>query len=191
LKTIARPCSSAAAITSASFTDPPGCTTAWHRPRRTASSPSRNGKNASDAATDPFEDRGVAALPSAGLVDRDLHRIDRLIWPAPIASVRIASVKITVFDLTCAITRQAKRIACHSSAVGWRLVTTLIASVGHGACAFGHAVPLLHEHRAEDRSVVARVGERAEIGDDDTEIGLGREEGPRRLRRRPARSPLQ
>ena len=34
------------------------------------------------------------------------------------ASVADASVKITVFDFTCAITRHANRIACHSSAVG-------------------------------------------------------------------------
>ena len=43
--------------------------------------------------------------------------------PAPIASVRSAPVKITVFDFTCAQTRHAKRSACHSSAVGWRFVT--------------------------------------------------------------------
>ena len=44
VNTIARPCSSAAAITSASRTDPPGCTTAVAPAAATASSPSRNGK---------------------------------------------------------------------------------------------------------------------------------------------------
>ena len=39
----------------------------------------------------------------------------RLICPAPIASVRSGPVKMTVFDLTCAQTRQAKRSACHSA----------------------------------------------------------------------------
>ena len=48
----------------------------------------------------------------------------RLICPAPMASVRSAPVKITALDFTCAQTRQAKRSAIHSSAVGWRFVTT-------------------------------------------------------------------
>ncbi len=52
VKTIAMPCSSAAAMTSASRTDPPGWTTAVAPAAATASSPSRNGKNASEAATD-------------------------------------------------------------------------------------------------------------------------------------------
>jgi ABC-2 type transport system ATP-binding protein len=53
VKTIANPCSSAAAMTSASRTDPPGWTTAVAPAFASASSPSRNGKKASDAATDP------------------------------------------------------------------------------------------------------------------------------------------
>ena len=60
----------------------------------------------------------------------------RLIWPAPMASVRLASVKTTVFDFTCAHTRQANRSAVHSSAVGARRVATLGKSpCGHGSCA--------------------------------------------------------
>src|SRR6185436_4655028 len=54
VNTIARPCSSAAAITSESFSDPPGCTTAVAPAAAIASRPSRNGMKASDAATDPF-----------------------------------------------------------------------------------------------------------------------------------------
>ena len=83
-----------------------------------ASSPSRNGKNASDAATDPAQ-RAGASLQTATLTAST-----RLIWPAPTASVRSGPVKITVFDFTWAQTRQAKRSAVHSSAVGARFVTT-------------------------------------------------------------------
>ena len=67
-RTIARPCSSAAAITSASRTDPPGCTTAVAPAAATASRPSRNGKNASEAATDPCSD-------PRRLHHRHLHRV--------------------------------------------------------------------------------------------------------------------
>src|SRR3954464_940004 len=64
VNTIARPCSSAAAITSASRTDPPGWTTAVAPARATASRPSRNGKNASDAATDPLSDPDPVPCPA-------------------------------------------------------------------------------------------------------------------------------
>ena len=58
-------------MTSASRTDPPGCTTAVAPASATASRPSRNGKNASDAATEPCERR-----PAARLHHRDLHGVD-------------------------------------------------------------------------------------------------------------------
>ena len=67
---MARPRSSAAAITSASLTDPPGCTTAVAPASATASRPSRNGKNASDATTLPFE------RSRRRLHHRDLDRVD-------------------------------------------------------------------------------------------------------------------
>ena len=73
VNTIAIPCSSAAAITSASRTEPPGCTTAVAPAAATASRPSRNGKNASDAATDPRSDPAAARC---GLHHRHLHRVD-------------------------------------------------------------------------------------------------------------------
>jgi hypothetical protein len=57
VNTIARPYSSAAAITSASRIEPPGWTTAVAPAVASASRPSRNGKNASDATTDPPDDR--------------------------------------------------------------------------------------------------------------------------------------
>ena len=42
-------------------------------------------------------------------------------------------MKSTVFDFTCAHTRQANRNAVHSSAVGARFVTTHTASHGHAS----------------------------------------------------------
>ena len=63
VNTIARPCSSAAAITSASRTEPPGWTTAVAPAAATASRPSRNGKNASDAATEPASGRDRLPRP--------------------------------------------------------------------------------------------------------------------------------
>src|SRR5690606_19427958 len=110
--------------------EPPGCTTAVAPAAAAASRPSRNGKNASDAATLPASAFPGVALHPEALATATLTASTRLIWPAPMASVRTASVKITALDLTCAITRQAKRIACHSVGVGSRLVTTRRASAG-------------------------------------------------------------
>ena len=86
VKTIARPCSSAAAITSASRTDPPGCTTAVAPAGRdgiesVAEREERVGRrDRSAAATDARRD---AAFTTATLTAST-----RLICPAPIASVR-------------------------------------------------------------------------------------------------------
>ena len=88
-----------------------------------ASRPSRNGKNASEAATVP---------PSAPVLSRATCTAStRLIWPAPTAAARSACANRMVFDLTWAHTRQANRKAVHSSAVGARPVTTR--SVAPGA----------------------------------------------------------
>ena len=84
VNTIARPCSSAAAITSASRTEPPGWTTAVAPAAATASRPSRNGKNASDAATVPASGSAPRRLPAAGLHRRHACTAStRLICPAP------------------------------------------------------------------------------------------------------------
>ena len=48
------PALAAAAVTSSSRTDPPGCTIAFTPASVSVSSPSGNGKNASDAATAPL-----------------------------------------------------------------------------------------------------------------------------------------
>src|SRR5689334_23582108 len=53
LNTMAMPASSAAAMTSLSLSEPPGWITAVAPASATASKPSGNGKNASEAATEP------------------------------------------------------------------------------------------------------------------------------------------
>ncbi|MDZ7631167.1 MAG: hypothetical protein U5K74_07425 [Gemmatimonadaceae bacterium] len=53
MKTIAIPCSSAAAITSASRTEPPGWTIAVTPAAAAWSTPSRNGKKASEPSAAP------------------------------------------------------------------------------------------------------------------------------------------
>ena len=60
---MARPASSAAAITSSSRIDPPGWITASAPAPAAVKSPSAKGKNASEATTDPRV--GEAASPSA------------------------------------------------------------------------------------------------------------------------------
>ena len=61
---VAFPCSSAAAITSASRLDPPGCTMAVAPASAAASTPSRNGKKASDPTTDPARAPAIAPTVS-------------------------------------------------------------------------------------------------------------------------------
>src|SRR6185436_8546511 len=85
-----------------------------------ASSPSRNGKKASDAATEPASGFRASVLPA--FITATCTASTRLIWPAPMASVRDASVKITALDFTCAQMRQANRSAVHSGSVGDRFV---------------------------------------------------------------------
>ena len=84
VNTIAMPRSSAAAITSSSRMLPPGWITAVAPSSATTSRPSRNGKNASDATTEPASERpAFAALIAAMRAEST-----RLIWPAPTPSVR-------------------------------------------------------------------------------------------------------
>src|SRR6267378_2715592 len=79
VNTIASPSSLAAAITSSSRTLPPGWMTAFAPARATTSTPSRNGKNASDATTDPSRDTPVSCALSAAIRAAST----RLICPAP------------------------------------------------------------------------------------------------------------
>src|SRR5690606_4077830 len=79
VNTMAMPCSSAAAITSASRIEPPGWITALMPASAAASMPSRNGKNASEAITEPSTTRPA----SAALIPAMRAEYTRLICPAP------------------------------------------------------------------------------------------------------------
>ena len=106
VNTIARPRSSAAAITSASRTDPPGCTTAV-----APASATRVEAVAEREERVGGRDRCPASDPGAAFITATFTASTRLICPAPTASVRSAPVKITAFDFTCAHTRHANRSA--------------------------------------------------------------------------------
>src|SRR5215471_19291364 len=82
---------------------------------------SRNGKNASDAKTEPAS--GDRAFDTAIRTEST-----RDIWPAPIASVRPPAANTIAFDLTCLQTRQAKSRSASSAGVGARFDTTLPAA---------------------------------------------------------------
>ena len=65
----------------------------------------------------PFQQTSGDAAPA--FIDRHLDRIDAAHLAGADRQRPVGAVKITVFDFTCAHTRQAKRSACHS--VGGRL----------------------------------------------------------------------
>ena len=124
-----------------------------------ASSPSRNGKNASDAATEPasgfcpFSGRPPSSPPPAR------HRRGSS-GPRQSRACATASVKITAFDLTCARDAPGKaqgspfRFARRTFGDDLqprgseRLRAPRLARLHH-------LVSLLHEHRAENRPDVA------------------------------------
>ena len=84
------------------------------------SRPSRNGKNASLAATEPVNDSPACwALIAAILVESM-----RLICPAPTPSVMPYRQNTIALDFTYLATRKAKMRSFISSSVGLRLVTT-------------------------------------------------------------------
>src|ERR1019366_8908520 len=84
VKAIAMPRASAAAMTSASFTEPPVWIAAVAPASAAAMSPSGNGKNASLQTTLPAS--GNFASPAFHTAIRLAST--RLIWPAPVPSVR-------------------------------------------------------------------------------------------------------
>src|ERR1700730_2079467 len=90
VNTMAMPASSAAFITSSSRIDPPGWITAVAPASIATNSPSANGKNASDATTEPLV-MGCASFASsaASCALRAAIRAEstRLIWPAPMPTV--------------------------------------------------------------------------------------------------------
>ena len=111
------PCSSAAATASASRTEPPGWITARAPALAASSTPSANGKNASEATTEPAS--GARAFDTAMRTEST-----RDICPAPIPSVRPPAANTMAFDFTCLQTRHAKSRSASSSGVGPRLETT-------------------------------------------------------------------
>src|SRR6185295_11515013 len=113
VKTIATPRASAAAITSSSRRLPPGWITAAAPASAMRSSPSRNGKNASDATTEPASDRfAFFALIAAMRAEST-----RLIWPAPMPSVCPRLQNTMALDLTYLTTRQANNRSSRCCAV--------------------------------------------------------------------------
>src|SRR5205823_1597990 len=90
VNTMAMPWSSAALMTSSSRIEPPGWITAVAPASMQASMPSANGKNASEATTEPLV-RGSASFASAAAscALRAAMRAEstRLIWPAPMPTV--------------------------------------------------------------------------------------------------------
>src|SRR5882672_7406843 len=116
VNTIAKPSRSAAAITSASRTEPPGWITAVAPALAASSTPSGNGKNASEATTLPAS--GDCAFITAIFTEST-----RLICPAPTPSVAPSFANTIALDFTCFATFHAKRIVRLSSTVGTRFVT--------------------------------------------------------------------
>src|SRR5579875_3210951 len=117
VKTIAMPCSSAAAITSASRTDPPGWATAVMPAAAMVSKPSRKGKKASLAPAPP------RALPAA-LATASSPGETRFCWPAPMPTAMPLAARTIALDLTAAHTRQASCRSRQAAELGARLVTT-------------------------------------------------------------------
>src|SRR3989304_2789213 len=102
VNTIAILYSSIALITSSSFIEPPGCIIAVIPNLAASSIASRNGKNASEANTQP----------AVVLLDFDtasLTESTRLICPAPIPTVSDPLPKTIALDLTCLHTFHVKR----------------------------------------------------------------------------------
>ena len=84
VKTIAMPRASAAAMTSASFTEPPGWMAQVAPASAAASRPSGKGKKASDAMAEPCSES--LASPAFQTAMREESMRD--IWPAPTLRVR-------------------------------------------------------------------------------------------------------
>src|SRR5690606_31769408 len=119
VNTIAMSCSSAAAITSASRIEPPGWITARMPASPAASRPSRNGKNASEAITEP----GTTSPASAALMPAMRAEYTRLICPAPTPTVALSFAYTMALDFTYLATRQANSRSRSSASVGARFVT--------------------------------------------------------------------
>ncbi len=94
------PAAAAAEVTTSSRTDPPGCTIAVTPAATNVSSPSGNGKNASDAATAPrtlSPPRSTASLAAS----------TRFTWPMPTPTVAPSLATTIALDFTARQLRQA------------------------------------------------------------------------------------
>src|SRR2546422_3938390 len=97
-------------------------------PARAASStPSANGKNASEANTAPL---GSCPCWRAVWIARN-EASTRDVWPAPIPIAASSRARRIAFDLTAPTAPQANRRSRHSTSVGARLVITfhLVSSI--------------------------------------------------------------
>src|SRR5579863_8943280 len=121
VKDIASPNLYAAAITPASRTDPPGCMNAVAPALAASSTPSGNGKNASDATTLPLSE-------DCAFITAIFTESTRLICPAPTATVAPPRANTIALDFTCLHTIQPNRRSCSSMAEGARLVTVFNSS---------------------------------------------------------------
>ena len=90
------------------------------------STPSRNGKNASEAAPQ-------LTIGSTGFVTARRQASTRLIWPAPMPIVWRAFASTIAFDLTRRATFHASSHAALSTAVGLRCETTFHAELWSGS----------------------------------------------------------
>ena len=100
MKYIVTPAASAAATTSGSRTEPPGCTIALTPAASSTSAPSAKGKNASEAATDP-------AARSPARVTARWHESTRFTWPIPMPTEAPPEASRIAFDFTERTARQA------------------------------------------------------------------------------------
>ena len=141
------PCSSQAARVSSSRFEPPGWMIAVTPAAAATSGPSRNGKKASEASTEPR-----ARSPAFATAIRT--ESSRLIWPAPTPTSCRPCASTIAFDLTAWQTRQAKPERRALLGVG----RGAAGRDGPGGRVGFHRVPVLHEQPALDPAQVEARG---------------------------------
>src|SRR6476659_3493879 len=116
--TIVTPAASAAAMTSSSRLEPPGCTIAFTPASIASAGPSAKGKKASEAIAAPLRSS------SGDFSTARRTASTRLICPAPMPTVALSRARTIALDFTWRHTCHAKSRSRHSSSVGGRPVTT-------------------------------------------------------------------
>ena len=140
MNTIARPSASAAAMTSASFTLPPGCATA-------VTPALRRGLDAVREREERVGSEHASPRLLARLLARDLHGDDARHLPGADADGPLAAARTMAFDFTCLQTRHANSSAAQLlRRSGARFVTTL----PRVDLAGGRRVAVLHDEAAAD-----------------------------------------